>query len=76
VRNYGSAYILSELDSTVLHRPIAASHLLTYFACKSIPFPPDIIHINDTCLQEMEHSLDADGDKEDTYQNPTDNLTE
>jgi hypothetical protein len=23
----------------------------------------------------MEHSLDTDGDKEDTYHNPTDNLT-
>jgi hypothetical protein len=27
-------------------------------------------------FQTMKHSLDADGDKEDTYQNPTDNLTE
>jgi hypothetical protein len=27
-RNYGSAYILSELDGTVLHHPIAAFHLL------------------------------------------------
>jgi hypothetical protein len=75
-RNYGSAYILSELDSTVLHRPIAAFRLLPYFSCKSIPLPQDIIDIDDTHLQEMEHSLDADGDKEDTYQNPTDNLTE
>jgi hypothetical protein len=74
--NYGSAYILTELDGTVLHHPIAAICLLPYFAHKSIPLPPDIIDINDTCLQEMEHSLDADGDKEDTYQNPTDNLTE
>jgi hypothetical protein len=74
--NYGGAYILSELDSTVLHRPIAAFHLLPYFPCKFIPLPPDFIDIDDTCLQEMEHSLDADGDEEDTYQNPTDNLTE
>jgi hypothetical protein len=73
-RNYGGAYILSELDSTVLHRPIAAFRLLSYFTRKSIPLPPDIIDINDICLQEMEHSLDADGDEEDTYQNPTDIL--
>jgi hypothetical protein len=73
--NYGGAYILSELDGTVLHRPIATFHLLPYFPHKSIPLPPDIIDIDDTHLQEMEHSLDADGDKEDTYQNPTDNLT-
>jgi hypothetical protein len=74
--NYGGAYILAELDGTVLHRPIAVFRLLPYFACKSIPLPPDIIDIDDTCLREMEHSLDADGDKEDTYQNPIDNLTE
>jgi hypothetical protein len=74
--NYGGAYILLELDSTVIHRPIAAFYLLPYFARKSIPLPPDIIDIDDTRLQEMEHSLDADGDEEDTYQNPTDNLTE
>jgi hypothetical protein len=74
--NYGGAYILSELDGTVLHRPIAAFHLLPYFAHKSIPLPPDIINIDDTHLQEMEHSLDADGDEENTYQNPTDILAE
>jgi hypothetical protein len=37
--NYGGAYILAELDGTVLHRPIAAFRLLPYFARKSIPFP-------------------------------------
>jgi hypothetical protein len=30
-RNYSGAYILSELDGTVLHRPIAAFCLLPYF---------------------------------------------
>jgi hypothetical protein len=74
--NYGGAYILAELDGTVLHRPIAAFRLLLYFTCKSIPLPPDIINIKNTHLQEMEHSLTADGDEEDTYQNPTDSLTE
>jgi hypothetical protein len=51
-------------------------HLLPYFARNSIPLPPDIIDIDDTRLQEMEHSLDADADEEDTYQNPTDILAE
>jgi hypothetical protein len=74
--NYGGAYILTELDGTVLHCPIAAFCLLPYFARKSIPLPPDFINIDDTRLQEMEHSLTADGDDEDTYQNPIDNLTE
>jgi hypothetical protein len=75
-RNYGGAYILAELDGPVLHRPISAFRLLPYFARKSIPFPPDFIDIDDTRLHEMEHSLVADGDKEDTYQNPTDTLIE
>jgi hypothetical protein len=73
--NYSGAYILSELDGTVLHRPIATFCLLPYFAHKSIPLPPDMIDIDNTHLQDMEHSLHADGDEEDTYQNPTDNLT-
>jgi hypothetical protein len=75
-RNYGGAYIISELDGTVLHRPIATFFLLPYFPRKSIPLPPDIIDIDDTRLQGLEHSLATDGDEEDTYQNPTDNLTE
>jgi hypothetical protein len=74
--NYGGAYLLAELDGTVLHHPIATFHLLPYFARKSIPLPPDIIDIDDTRFREMEHSLIADGDNEDTYQNPIDNLTE
>jgi hypothetical protein len=73
--NYGGAYILLELNGTVLHYFIAAFCLLPYFTRKSIPLPPDIIDIDDTCLQEMEHSLDADGEEEDTYHNHTDNLT-
>jgi hypothetical protein len=74
--NYGGAYILAELDGTVLHCPIAAFHLLPYFARKSIPHPPDFIDIDDTRLCEMEHSLVADGDEEETYQNPTDIFAE
>jgi hypothetical protein len=76
LRNYGGAYILADLDGTVLHRPVAAFHLLPYFTHKSIPLPPDLIDIDDTCLREMEHSLTADGDEEDTYHNPTDALVE
>jgi hypothetical protein len=74
--NYGGAYILAELDGTVLHHPIATFRLLPYFACESIPLPPDFIDIDDTRLREMEHSLVADGDEDDTYQNPTDILAE
>jgi hypothetical protein len=74
--NYGGAYTLSELDGTVLHRPIATFCLLPYFPRKSLPLPPDIINIDDTCLQDMEHSLNTDRDGEDTYHNLTDHLTE
>jgi hypothetical protein len=74
--NYGGAYILSELDSTVLHCPIATYRLLPYFPRKSLPLPPDIINIDDTRLQDMEHSFDADGDKEDTHNNLTNQITE
>jgi hypothetical protein len=74
--NYGGAYILSALDGTVLHHPIATFRLLPYFPCKSLPLPPDIIDINNTHLQEMEHSFDTDGDEEDTHNNLTDHITE
>jgi hypothetical protein len=74
--NYGGAYILAELDGTVLHHPVAAFRLLPYFTCKSIPLPPDFIDIDNTRLCEMEHSLTADRDEEDNYQNPTDTLVE
>jgi hypothetical protein len=74
--NYGGAYILAELDGTVLHHPIATFCLLPYFAHISIPLPPDFINIDDTRLREMEHSLVTDGDEEDTYHNPTDTLIE
>jgi hypothetical protein len=37
---YGGVYILSELDGTVLHHPIAAFCLLPYFPHKYLsPFP-------------------------------------
>jgi hypothetical protein len=74
--NYGGAHILSELDGTVLHHPIAAFCLLPYFPCKSLPLPPDILNIDDTHLQDMKHSVDADGDKEDTHNNLTNHITE
>jgi hypothetical protein len=35
----------------------------------------DILDIDDTRLQEMEHSLAADGDEKDAYHNLTDHIT-
>jgi hypothetical protein len=40
------------------------------------PLSPDIIDIDDTHLQEMKHSLDADRDNENTYHNLTDHITQ
>jgi hypothetical protein len=74
--NYGGAYILLELDGIVLHHPIATFRLLPYFPCKSLPLPSDILDIDDTRLQDIEHSFDVDGDEEDTHNNLTDHITE
>jgi hypothetical protein len=75
LRNYGSAHILSELDGTVLHHPIAVFHLLPYFPCKSLLLPSDIIDIDNTHIQDMEHSFDINRDEEDTHNNLTDHIT-
>src|ERR1700727_1606156 len=56
-RNYGGAYILSELDGSVLHRPIAAFRVIPYFARKSIPLPDNILEVLDIDadrLQQLE----------------------
>jgi hypothetical protein len=56
-RNKGGAYILCELDGTLLDRPIAAFRLLPYFAREAIVLP-DIACIDMTTdrLEEMEKS--------------------
>jgi hypothetical protein len=66
-RNYGGAYILAELDGTVLHRPIAAFHLLPYFTHKNISLPDELIDIDIACLQEMEKSINTDRDEENIH---------
>jgi hypothetical protein len=63
-RNYGGAYILSELDGSVLHRPIAAFRVIPYFARRSILLPTDFIDISNAHLKELEETNDVDGDNE------------
>ena len=53
-RNKGGAYILCELDGTVLHRPIAAYRVLPYLARRTIYLPDDFIDIDTTRLRQME----------------------
>jgi hypothetical protein len=55
-RNYGGAYIVCELDGSVLHRPIAAFRVIPYFPRSSITLPDSFIDIDTKRLREMESS--------------------
>jgi hypothetical protein len=59
-RNRGGAYIICELDGTVLHRPVAAFRVIPYFARKSISLPDNFIDISTARLREMESSTNSD----------------
>jgi len=61
-RNYGGAYIVSELDGSVLHRPIAAFRVIPYLARQSIPIPEQFIDIPESRLKELEETDDIDGE--------------
>ena len=63
-RNYSSAYIICELNGSVLHRPIAAFRVIPYFAHKSIPLPNNFIDVDAARLRQMELSNDIDGDED------------
>lgn len=39
-KNRGGAYVLSELNGTLFHRPYAAFRLIPFFARRAIPLPP------------------------------------
>ena len=70
--NYEDAYILSELNGTVLHRPVATFRVIPYFARKSIPLPKNFIDIDTARLQEFEMTNDIDGDNSDMTEEPSD----
>ena len=53
-RNKGGAYIVCELDGSVLHRPIAAFQLLPYLARKLIVLPDGFIDIDTKRLRQLE----------------------
>ena len=55
-RNRGGAYLLCELDGSVLDRPVAAFRVVPYFARKSIPLPDNFMDITPERLKEMAES--------------------
>ena len=61
-RNFGGAYILCELDGSVLHCPIAAFRVLPYLAWKSIPLPPDFADIDEEHLKQLRTTVEVDED--------------
>ncbi|KNZ71647.1 hypothetical protein J132_07878 [Termitomyces sp. J132] len=55
-RNHGGAYIICELDGSILHRPIAAFCLVPYFAREHIIVPSNTFNINTSRLRELEQT--------------------
>ncbi|KNZ77652.1 hypothetical protein J132_04687 [Termitomyces sp. J132] len=55
-RNCGGAYIICELDGSILHCPIAAFCLVPYFTREHIIVPSDAFNINTSQLREMEQT--------------------
>lgn len=68
--NRGGAYILCELDGSVLDRPVAAFRVIPYFARKAIPIPDDLLDIDTARLQQMEESRSL-GDDDEPEENTT-----
>ncbi|KNZ76913.1 hypothetical protein J132_10859 [Termitomyces sp. J132] len=60
--NCRGTYILCELDGSVLHCPIAAFHLIPYFAREHITVPSDTFDINTLQLRELEQTDLVDND--------------
>ena len=69
-RNYGGAYILCELDGSVLHRPVAAFRLLPYFPQKSIPLPRNFLDIDSERLERLRETSDIDEDMNEDFPDP------
>ena len=63
-RNKGSAYILCELDGSVLDRPLAAFRLVPYFARERISLPQSALDADEARLKKMEESQSKGDDDE------------
>ena len=66
-RNRGGAYILCELDGSVLHRPVAAFRIIPYFPRKSLKIPNSILVIDTTRLRELKVTDEIDKDHDETF---------
>jgi hypothetical protein len=66
-KNKGGAYIIAELDGSVLDRPIAAFRVIPYFAHTKIDLPllDKLLNISKQRLQELQDSMEADPEDED-----------
>ena len=62
-RNRGGAYVLCELDGSVLDRPVAAFRVVPYLARKHIPLPDGFADITPERLRELAQSK-SQGDDE------------
>ena len=75
-QNYGGAYILCELNGTVLHRPIGAFRVIPYFPRKSINLPDDFIDIDTARLRERQkiicNEFSSDKEKEGIFEDEID----
>jgi hypothetical protein len=63
-RSKGGAYIIYDLDGTLLHAPVAAFRVVPYLVCARINIPDleEHIDISVTRLREMEHNTAEDPD--------------
>ena len=71
-RNRGGAYILCELDGSVLDRPMAAFRLVPYFSRTAIPLPNDVLDIEEAKLRQMQEASSLGDDDEDLGDQPED----
>ena len=81
-RNLGGAYILAELDGSLFDRPLAAFRVIPYFARKSLALPSlgelldvsiaRLRELEQTTLEDVDDSLDDDGDSNATSDDEAD----
>ena len=63
--NKGTTYILAELDSSLLDRPVAVFHIIPYFTCAHIELPPldKLLDMSIVRLCKLQNSSDTDTDE-------------